>query len=131
MKRILLDTNAYSGFQRGDVHVLEEIAGADKIYLSIFVLAELYYGFKLGSQEQLNVTRLKEFSTKPNVTLLKGSQTTSLYFANIKLSLKRLGNPIPINDVWIAAQAMETGSVLISYDQHFKNIQGLLIWHRL
>ena len=47
----------------------------------------------------------------------------------LKTDLKDSGTPIPINDVWIAAHAMETGSVLISYDTHFTMVAGLRLWN--
>jgi tRNA(fMet)-specific endonuclease VapC len=46
----------------------------------------------------------------------------------IKQALKAKGTPIPINDVWLAAQSMETGALLATYDRHFDNIDGLRIW---
>jgi tRNA(fMet)-specific endonuclease VapC len=34
----------------------------------------------------------------------------------------------PINDVWIAAHGLETGSILVTYDDHFAVIPGLRLW---
>lgn len=45
-----------------------------------------------------------------------------------KILLKMTGIPIPLNDVWLGAHAIETGAVLITYDQHFNNIAGLRLW---
>ena len=60
MKKILLDTNAYSNFLKGDEKILKAISESDIIYLSVFVLAELYYGFKAGSREKKNKEYLNE-----------------------------------------------------------------------
>lgn len=49
-------------------------------------------------------------------------------FGQIKDSLKRAGSPIPINGVWLAAQAVETGAVMVSYDEHFRKVQGIRLW---
>jgi tRNA(fMet)-specific endonuclease VapC len=43
-------------------------------------------------------------------------------------SLRKSGTPIPINDVWIAAQCLETGSLLVTYYNHFAQIPGLRLW---
>jgi predicted nucleic acid-binding protein len=43
-------------------------------------------------------------------------------------SLRKSGKPIPINDVWIAAHGLETGSILVTYDDHFAVIPGLRLW---
>jgi tRNA(fMet)-specific endonuclease VapC len=41
--------------------------------------------------------------------------------------LRKMGTPIPTNDIWIAAAALETGSRLVTYDSHFDCIPGLLV----
>jgi tRNA(fMet)-specific endonuclease VapC len=41
--------------------------------------------------------------------------------------LTRQGAPMPSNDIWIAASALETGSRLVTYDAHFKHIHGLIV----
>jgi tRNA(fMet)-specific endonuclease VapC len=49
----------------------------------------------------------------------------------IKHALRKAGTPLPINDVWVAAHAVETGSVLVTFDAHFKEIKGLRLWDAL
>lgn len=128
MKNILLDTNAYSKYLSGDEEILNMLGRADIIYMSIFVLGELYAGFKGGKKEAWNKDILTKFLGKPTVRILNATSETSEIFGGIKHSLKISGNPIPINDVWLASHAIETGSVLITYDKHFKKISGLRMW---
>ena len=45
MRKIVLDTNAYSHLMEGDKQVLEALNEADKIYLPVFVVAEVLFGF--------------------------------------------------------------------------------------
>jgi tRNA(fMet)-specific endonuclease VapC len=59
------------------------------------------------------------------VNIFPVTEETSEIFSEIMDELKRQGTPIPINDVWIAAQAIETGSVLLTFDRHFEKIQQL------
>ncbi len=75
-----------------------------------------------------NLRILDVFRAKPTVEFLGATAETAEIFAQIKDALRRAGTPIPINDVWIAAHAMETGTVLISYDEHFRRIPGLRLW---
>jgi len=49
-------------------------------------------------------------------------------FGYVKSLLKKAGTPVPINDVWIAAHALESGSVIITYGAHFKTVSGLRLW---
>ncbi len=128
MKRILLDTNAYSEFRRGNESVMEVMAESECIYLSVFVLAELRYGFKGGRREDRNFRELKAFLQKTPVRTLHTSEDTADYFATIKDRLRRQSAKIPTNDIWIAAHCMELGCVLVTFDRHFEQIEGLRVW---
>jgi tRNA(fMet)-specific endonuclease VapC len=128
MKKVLLDTNAYVRFLRGDEKVIAYLAQADNVYMSVFVLGELYAGFKAGGKEKDYRQILERFLLKPTVTVLEATTETADIFGLIAASLKKSGNPIPVNDVWIAAHALETGSILVTYDDHFARIPGLRLW---
>lgn len=57
--------------------------------------------------------------------MLPVSRRTADHFAAIFTSLRRKGRPIPTNDVWIAAHAMEWNAELISFDRHFAEVEGI------
>ena len=61
-------------------------------------------------------------------TILEATIETADVFGLIMASLRKSGKPIPINDVWIAAHDLETGSILVTYDDHFALIPGLRLW---
>ena len=128
MKKIVLDTNAYTRLLIGEENVLDIIGTADTIYMSIFVLGELYAGFAGGRKERKNKETLNRFLLKPTAKILNATAETAEVFGKVKQNLKKAGTPIPINDVWIAAHAIETGSTIITYDSHFKNVAGLRLW---
>ena len=127
MSKVLLDTNAYSHLLKGNVHIFEQISEASDVFMSVIVLGELYSGFKGGNSEQRNIDLLKKFLGKPTVRTLDVTKNTAEIFADTKQRLRLLGRPIPINDVWIAAHTLETGSSLITFDYHFKAVEGLRI----
>ncbi len=131
MKNILLDTNTYTSFLSGDQIIFDMLSSADRVYISIIVLGELYAGFKGGTKEIENKKRLNQFLNKPSVKILNATSETSEIFGRIKYELKIAGTPIPINDVWIAAHAFETGTLLVTYDKHFKKIPGLQCWDHI
>jgi len=128
MRRIVLDTNAYSGYLRGDEAVLDVMAEAERVYLSVFVLAELHYGFKGGRRENKNRRELASFLAKPTVRTLHTTQDTAELFALVKDQLRRKSRRIPTNDLWIAAHCLEIGAVLVTFDGHFDDIDGLRRW---
>jgi tRNA(fMet)-specific endonuclease VapC len=128
VRRVVLDTNAYTALRRGDERVLDALAAADRVYVPIFVFGELLHGFKLGRKELANRRRLEAFVRKPSVRALNTSSETAEVFATLKSGLQKQGTPIPDNDLWIAAQCLETGSTLISFDRHFECVGGLRVW---
>jgi tRNA(fMet)-specific endonuclease VapC len=107
---------------------LDVISVAETVYMSIFVLGELHAGFRGGKKEKENKDILQKFLFKHTVKILHATAETAEVFGTIKFNLKKAGNPLPINDVWIAAHGIETGSVLITYDEHFKKVAGLRLW---
>ncbi|RKX70525.1 MAG: hypothetical protein DRP60_15670 [Spirochaetes bacterium] len=126
MKRILLDTNAYSALMKGDTGVLDALSEADEVCLSVFVIGELYYGFNNGNREKQNREELSRFLKKPTVKIVHTTLETAEIFGRLKSNLKKQGTPVPINDLWIAALAIETGSFLLTFDMHFQSIPGVL-----
>jgi tRNA(fMet)-specific endonuclease VapC len=131
MKSVVLDTNAYTALLVGDELVLDAVASADLVLMSAVVLGELYAGFKGGRQEQDNARVLEDFLRRPAVRIIDVTRATAEVFGVVKHQLRQAGTPIPINDVWIAAHALESGSWLVTYDRHFVKIAGLLLWSGL
>jgi len=127
--RALIDTNGYIALMKGDESVARFLDDSELVYLSTIVAGELLTGFKGGSMERQNRLWLKEFVEKGGKTvIIKVGMETAERFALIKDALKRKGQPIPVNDIWIAAQCMETGAILLSRDAHFEAIEGLMVW---
>jgi len=131
VRKIVLDTCAYTRLLAGEEDVLDAIASAETVYISVFVLGELYAGFAGGSRERENKAFLQRFLLKPAVKILNATSETAEVFGLVKSNLKKAGTPLPINDVWIAAHAIETGSVVITYDAHFTVVSGLRLWDRV
>lgn len=127
--KTLIDTNAYVALMRGDEAIAAFLDDAEIVYLSVVVVGELLTGFRGGSLERRNRLQLKEFIETGGKTLFaKVGMETAERFSYVKAALAAKGRPIPINDVWIAAQCMETGAVLLTRDAHFAAVDGLLTW---
>lgn len=129
MKSIILDTNAYSAILRNKGEsVLVAIDGVENLFFSVLVIGELYSGFREGTLVRKNVETLKDFLSDSIVSVVEVNVETAEIFGEIKSVLKKQGTPIPLNDIWIAAQCVELGAVLVTLDKHFSNIPGLRIW---
>ena len=128
MNAILLDTNAITALFQGEMAVLDAVAKAECVYASAIVIGELEAGFRGGSRYAVNLAILNRFLAKPSVTVLPVGRETGECFGRVKQALKAKGFPIPVNDIWLAAQSMETGAVLVTYDSHFDRVDGLRLW---
>ena len=126
MSRVLIDTNAYSELMRGNGSIADVLNRHETVLLSPIVVGELLEGFRNGTRERENITILERFRGKPRTVSHAITDSTAEWFAEIKLMLRRKGEPIPINDVWIAASCMEHGAHILSLDAHFSRIDGLL-----
>ena len=131
MNKILLDTNAYTAFMNGDQLVFDHIIESEIIYISTIMAGELFAGFIGGKKYLENIVELKQFLKKDGVLIINVTIETSEIFGEIKADLSKKGKMIPLNDIWIAAHTIETGSKLVTYDSHFENITGLRIWEEL
>ena len=129
--KVLLDTNAYTYFKGGDAAIFAELAQSQTIYLPVVVIGELYVGFRNGSKLKENKEQLERFLEQSMVETINITLDTALIFSEIRHYLQKKGKPISINDVWIAASVIETGSLLITYDKDFLHIPGLRVWDML
>ena len=126
MKRILLDTSAYSNLMRGNYNISKLLDEADEVYMCATVIGELLAGFKRGSKEQDNKSVLKDFLSVTSGAVLHIDESTAERYALILNYLKNSGTPIPTNDIWIAASAMQHGLVLLTSDQHFLSLPQIV-----
>ena len=124
--KILLDTSAYVGFKRNAVEAVEIIVKAELIVFSPVVMGELMFGFRNGTRFKENMDDLDRFLKHEAVDLMPIGKITSDRYSRMAVKLRQQGTPIPTNDIWIAAQAMEQGAELITSDQHFDKINGLV-----
>lgn len=127
MKRILIDTNAYAAFKRDDAAAVKTLQISEYIGINVVVLGELFSGFKGGTKEPQNKSELEQFLDSPRVEVVLLDEETAEFYAKIYWDLKKKGKPIPTNDMWVAASAMRHGLSLFTYDEHFNNIDGLIL----
>jgi tRNA(fMet)-specific endonuclease VapC len=73
------------------------------------------------------MAQLTQFLGKPSIRILNVTEETALRYAEVDVYLRKKGRPIPRNDVWIAAVALEHGLQVLTLDGHFREIPLLLI----
>jgi tRNA(fMet)-specific endonuclease VapC len=124
---LLLDTSAYSHLARGHAGVRDRLRAAREIGLSVVVLGELLHGFRGGQRFEGNVADLERFRSNPRVRTLLVTVETADRFARVMAQLRRSGTPIPTNDAWIAAQALETGAEILTFDADLERVHGVVV----
>ncbi len=127
MRHIIIDTNVYAAFKRNVPDVVKVLRGVEYIGINTVVLGELHSGFKGGHKEALNIEELVEFLDTPRVHVIPIDEMTAEFYAQVYWNLKRKGNPIPTNDMWIAASTLQHGLALFTLDTHFNVIDGLML----
>jgi tRNA(fMet)-specific endonuclease VapC len=128
--RLLLDTDAYSALKRGHAVTADLVRRSEEVLLSTVVAGELLHGFRCGIHFERNRQDLEAFIASPFVTVVPVTMATADRFGRVAAALRKRGTPIPTNDIWVAAHAMETGAELLSFDRHYEAVEGLA-WRRL
>jgi predicted nucleic acid-binding protein len=100
---------------------------AENILLPAIVLGELLSGFEAGNRRQKNRLELESFLKSPRVSIMPMTEETAERYAHIYAYLRKNGRPIPTNDLWIAASAMEHSAELLTWDAHFLNVVQVLV----
>jgi len=121
--RVLLDTNIVIALFAQEAVVQQRLAAADEVFISSIVLGELYYGAEKSSRVEANIARINTFAAGNSVLVC--DTATAQFYGAIKNHLRAKGNPIPENDIWIAAIARQHQLTMVTRDGHFQAIDGL------
>jgi len=121
--KLALDTNAVIAYREGISDVCSHVDKADVIILPVIVVGELLYGAlnstKIKNNEKF-VHKFIEYSL-----VMQIDESVAIRYARVRFDLKRQGNPIPENDIWIAAACLVLDVPLLSQDDHFTHVPGL------
>lgn len=123
--RFLLDTNIIIALFQAEPSVQENLVQAEQVFVPSIAIGELYYGAYRSGRVAENVTRVQEFAASN--TILECDAITAQQYGQIKNALRVKGRPLPENDIWIAAIAQQYQLILVSRDQHFREIDGLSV----
>ena len=127
MRKLVLDTNVLIAFLQNPEDFAERFSGYDVILLTPVVLGEFRAGLfdtKVGRE---NRKAIDAFLQNSAVKVCPMTDNTSLCYAKVFQALRKVGKPIPTNDIWIAAAAQENGAALATDDGHFQAVPLLQI----
>jgi tRNA(fMet)-specific endonuclease VapC len=120
LERVLLDTNVVIALFAGHPKVLEQLAAKQAVFLPVPALGELYRGAFGSARRADNLERLRRFAEQ--VAVLPCDVATAEHYGQVKQDLLQKGRPIPENDLWIAAVALQHGLAVMTRDAHFKEV---------
>ena len=120
---MILDTNALSAFVDGDAGVGDALRREARAAIPVIVLGEFRYGIA-GSRHRAAYETWLE-TQLPHFETLTVTDGTAIVYAELRMALRRLGRPIPANEAWIAALALQHRLPVLSRDEHFDVVAGL------
>ena len=91
--------------------------------LPFATMGELLTGIERSSNPGQEVARIR--ATIGAASVVYPTSRTVRMYAQVSAELKRAGQPIPINDLWNAALALEWNVPLLARDAHFTKVRGL------
>lgn len=121
--RLLLDTNIISDLNGNVPETLAVMTSAEEIFTSVVVAGELFYGIENSTRKKENFSFYTDFFQ--TCAVLEVTLDTASIYGDIKTKLRQKGKPIPENDIWIAAIAIQNDLTLLTHDHHFNSVDGL------
>lgn len=123
--KVLLDTNIVIELFKGDQKILAFLDEQQNVFIAAAVLAELYLGAYRSANEQKHIDQIRTFLLQ--CTVLSADQATAESCAKVKAALLKKGKPIPENDIWIAATALQYNLPLYTHDKHFSEVDNIVL----
>jgi tRNA(fMet)-specific endonuclease VapC len=123
--KLLLDTNIIIELFKGDLQIPALLDKQENVYVPAIVLGELYLGAYRSANVQKKLLEIKNFL--PRCIVLDTNNTTAENYGIIKTALLNKGKPIPENDIWIAATAVQYQLPLYTNDGHFEEVEGISV----
>ena len=120
---MIMDTNALSAFVDGDAGVGEVLRRQARAAIPVIVLGEFRYGIAESRHRSAYEAWLE--SELPHFDVLAVTDETAIAYAALRVALRRSGRPIPANDAWIAALALQHRLPVLSRDQHFDAVPNI------
>ena len=124
--RVALDTNRYVDLCKSVIDTVSLLEEAEAILLPFVVLGELRAGFAHGRRQAENERVLRRFLMKDGVHVLFADDQTTHHYASVYRQLRKQGTPIPTNDMWLAALALQHNLSLHARDKHFDHLPQLI-----
>jgi tRNA(fMet)-specific endonuclease VapC len=123
----VLDTSAVIALFRGHEALARASRELERIVVPVIGLGELLVGRVGGGRGARGEREIRALMVSPRVEVATLGAETAERYVVIRQGLRRAGRPVPANDIWIAASAMELGLKVLTLDRHYLNIPQILV----
>jgi tRNA(fMet)-specific endonuclease VapC len=123
--RYLLDTNIIIALFAEEALVKTNLGQASTVFIPSITLGELYYGARKSGRTQANLSKIDELVASSAILVCDAE--TAQQYGQVKNELRRKGRPLPENDIWIAALALQHDLILVTRDAHFQEGDNLQV----
>lgn len=128
----LIDTSVWIAVERGTLGAadIQAVTRQEPVYLSPLNIAELQFGLEMlqpGAVKQRAAAAIRRLRRKPQLRI---TVETAEVFGSLAAQLRKAGRAADfrINDLWLAAQAIQRDCrLLTSNPKDFKDIPGLKV----
>jgi tRNA(fMet)-specific endonuclease VapC len=121
---VILDTNAVSSLFAGDSVLADVLAASSRHHLPVIVIGEYRFGLLRSRHRERLALLLAALIRESSVLVV--DQVTAEIYSQVREDLRTKGRPIPENDIWIAALALQHQQPVVSRDDHFDSVRGLV-----
>ena len=121
---MIIDTNALSALSKGDPKLEEVLSSISQPFLPVVVLGEYRFGL-MRSRHKKQIEQWLDEWVEQHFLVLEVDSDTARFYAKVREQLRTIGKPIPANDLWIAALALQHEQPIISRDIHFDSVEGI------
>lgn len=125
MKSVILDTNLLIDLFENRISLPDEFRRYDEMLIPAIVLGEYRAGLFATKKGEANRVKLANYLSNRTVRTVPVTERTAEFYAKIYQALRKAGTPIPQNDMWIAASALEHGADVATGDEHFRLVPML------
>jgi tRNA(fMet)-specific endonuclease VapC len=95
-------------------------------FVALQTLGEMRYGAFLDGWGAKRLQNLENFFT--DYTLIEPSNSSAIYWAKLRVQVRRIGRHIARSDAWIAATALDYNVALVTHNiKDFDAVEGLQI----
>ncbi len=124
--KVFAGTNIFIDLMKGDTEIAQNLDSFSIVYLSPIVLSELYFGAYRSANPAKNLAKIS-IAVRNSKMLTIDAETAEIYVST-KVALLAKGKPIPENDIWIAASAIQHNLLLYANDNHFKEVERIQLF---